>query len=84
MERDIFISYSRLDKEVVLPYVKQISEAVERECWIDLKGIESGVEFEEVIIKAIDECQVVLFMLSDSSGRFRFLLLLHRIGHKFQ
>lgn len=72
MERDIFISYSRLDKEVVLPYVKQISEAVERECWIDLKGIESGVEFEEVIIKAIDECQVVLFMLSDSSLRSKW------------
>ncbi len=72
MEREIFISYSRNDKAVVLPYVKQISEAVGRNCWIDLKGIESGVEFEEVIIKAIDECQVVLFMLSDSSLRSKW------------
>ncbi len=67
MGREIFISYSRNDKNVVLPYVKQISEAVGKDCWIDLKGIESGVEFEDVIIKAIDECKVVLFMLSDSS-----------------
>lgn len=69
MKYDIFISYCRNDKAVVLPYVKQISEAVGRNCWIDLKGIESGVEFEEVIIKAINDCQVVLFMLSDSSLR---------------
>ncbi len=67
MGHEIFISYSREDKATVLPYVKQISEAVGKKCWIDLNGIESGVEFEEVIIKAIDECQVVLFMLSDSS-----------------
>lgn len=67
MGREIFISYSRKDKAIVLPYVNQITEAVGKDCWIDLKGVESGVEFEEVIIKAIDECQVVLFMLSDSS-----------------
>lgn len=72
MEREIFISYSRKDKAVVLPYVKQINKAVGKDCWIDLKGIESGVEFEEVIIKAIDECQVVLFMLSDSSLRSKW------------
>ena len=69
---EIFISYSRNDKSVVLPFVKQIGEAVGRNCWIDLKGIESGVEFEEVIIKAIDDCQVVLFMLSDSSLRSKW------------
>lgn len=72
MERDIFISYSRNDKVVVLPYIEQISKALGRNCWIDLKGIESGVEFEEVIIKAIDECKVVLFMLSDSSLRSKW------------
>lgn len=72
MEREIFISYSRNDKAVVLPYVKQINEAVGRNCWIDLKGIESGVEFEEVIINAINDCQVVLFMLSDSSLRSKW------------
>ena len=67
MIRDIFISYSRHDKDIVIPYVNQISKAVGKDCWIDLNGIESGVEFERVIIKAIEECKVVLFMLSDSS-----------------
>ena len=67
MAKEVFISYSRDDKALVLPFVKQISKAVKRDCWMDMKGIESGVEFEEVIMKAIDECQIVLFMLSDSS-----------------
>ena len=69
MGREIFISYSRDDKALVHPFVEQISKAVGKDCWIDLKGIESGEEFEEVIMKAIDECKVVLFMLSDSSLR---------------
>ena len=64
---DIFISYSRDDKTLVHPFVEYISNAVGKDCWIDLNSIESGEEFEEVIMKAIDECQVVLFMLSDSS-----------------
>lgn len=36
-------------------------------CWIDLKGIESGDEFEDVIMRAIDDCKIVLFMLSENS-----------------
>lgn len=67
MAQDIFISYSRQDKTLVHPFVEQISKAVGRDCWIDLKGIEIGEEFEDVIIQAIDKCHVVLFMLSDSS-----------------
>ena len=67
MGREIFISYSRDDKALVHPFVEQISKAVGKDCWIDMKGIESGEEFEEVIMKAIDECEVMLFMLSDSS-----------------
>ena len=67
MAQDIFISYSRQDKALVHPFVEQISMAVGRDCWIDLNGIESGEEFEDVIIQAIDKCHVVLFMLSDNS-----------------
>lgn len=64
---DVFISYSRDDKLQVHPFAEYISKAISKNCWIDLKGIESGDEFEDVIMRAIDECQVVLFMLSDSS-----------------
>ena len=65
--REVFISYSREDKVLVHSFAKTISMAIDNECWIDLDGIESGAEFEDVIMKAIDECQVVLFMLSDCS-----------------
>lgn len=68
MAREIFISYSRHDKDTVFPFVKQINQALGNDCcWIDQKGIESGEEFEEVIMKAIVECKVVLFMLSHYS-----------------
>ena len=67
MAREIFISYSRDDMDLVHPFVEQINQALGIDCWIDLKGIEGGDEFEEIIIKAIDECQIVLFMLSDNS-----------------
>ena len=69
MAHEIFISYSRHDKDLVHPFVQQISEAIGKEdcCWIDMKGIESGEEFEDIIIQAIDDCRVVLFMLSNSS-----------------
>lgn len=72
MKYDIFISYSRDDKSLVHPFAEYINRSISRNCWIDLKGIESGAEFEDVIMRAIDECQVVLFMLSDNSLRSRW------------
>ena len=63
----IFISYSRNDKSLVYPIVEQIEKELGIKCWIDLNGIKSGEEFEEIIIQAIDECKIVLFMLSDNS-----------------
>lgn len=67
MKQDIFISYCRQDKDKVLPFVEQINKAVGFDCWIDSVAIESGERFEDVIVSAIDNCKVVLFMLSDSS-----------------
>lgn len=64
---DIFISYSRQDKDKVLPIVEQIKNKVGVDCWIDMTGIESGEQFEDTIITAIDKCKIVLFMLSDNS-----------------
>lgn len=65
--KPIFISYSRLDKDIVFPFVKRIEQELNTTCWIDSEGIESGSQFEEVIVNAIEESNVVLFMLSDSS-----------------
>lgn len=65
--KPIFISYSRIDKNIVFPFIKRIENELNTTCWIDSEGIESGSQFEEVIVNAIDESKVVLFMLSDSS-----------------
>ena len=65
--KPIFISYSRIDKNIVFPFGKRIEQELNTTCWIDSEGIESGSQFEEVIVNAIEESNVVLFMLSDSS-----------------
>lgn len=64
---DVFISYSRSDKSVVLPLVHRLEESIGERIWMDLDGIESGSQFEECIVNAIDNCKVLLFMYSSSS-----------------
>lgn len=60
----IFISYKRLDKDTVFKIKDRIETALGERCWIDLDGIESDAIFKSVIIKAINECEVLLFMYS--------------------
>ena len=67
MAYDIFISYSRKDLSLIEPLVKDIEKRANVKCWIDWNGIESGSQFEDVIIKAIDSVKVVLFFLSENS-----------------
>lgn len=62
----IFISYARKDKEEVYPIVDML-ESNGLDCWIDKNGIESGSEFEEIILDAIDSSEVFLHMLSENS-----------------
>jgi hypothetical protein len=64
---DVFISYSRDDKTLVMPLVDRINREVNTNCWIDLTGIESGAKFERKIMEAINASKIVLFMLSDNS-----------------
>lgn len=66
-KRKIFISYSRKDLDIVRQLVLRIQEESNVYCWIDWNGIESGEQFEDVIVKAIDDCEIVIFMLSQSS-----------------
>lgn len=63
----IFVSYTRADKDIVFPFVERIEKELNVNCWIDLEGIESGEQFEDVIIHAIDSSRIVLFMLSDNA-----------------
>lgn len=60
----IFISYKRVDIARVLEIKNQIESALGEKCWIDIDGIESDAQFKNVIIKAINECDIVLFMYS--------------------
>ena len=60
----IFISYKRTDKEEVVKIKNQIESALKEKCWIDTDGIESDAQFKNVIIGAINKCEVVLFMYS--------------------
>lgn len=60
----IFISYKRVDKERVFTLKNQIESQTGEKCWIDLDGIESDAQFKNVIINAIKQCEVVLFMYS--------------------
>lgn len=60
----IFISYKRQDKDKVFHIVDEIRWMTGVDCWIDIEGIESGDQFQNVIIEAIDNADIVIFMLS--------------------
>lgn len=60
----IFVSHKNYDKPIVLPLVKKIEDSLGEKCWVDLMNIESDSQFADVICKAINECEVFLFMHS--------------------
>lgn len=51
-------------RSLILRIKNKIEAAIGERCWIDLKGIESDAQFASVIINAIDDAKVVLFMRS--------------------
>lgn len=65
----IFISYKRVDKNKVFKIKDQIESTLSEKCWIDLDGIESDAQFINVIIKAIRDCEVFLFMYSKTHAQ---------------
>lgn len=67
MSKSIFISYKRTDSDKVCQIVDKIRERTQQDIWIDLKGVESGDWFQNTIIRAINECEIVIFMLSKDS-----------------
>lgn len=67
MDKKIFISYKRVNKDRVFQLVEGIKQRTSIDCWIDMSGIESGDLFKNTIIKAINDCDIVLFMLSRES-----------------
>lgn len=72
---DIFISYSRKNKDAVLLIKDEIERTLGLKCWMDLEGIESGSrEFTQDIIDAIDTSTAFLFFLSTSSQESEWAL----------
>jgi hypothetical protein len=68
MKYDLFISYSRKDFNEVSSILETIKAAIPNlSYWYDIDGIESGDEFEDKIISAIDNSAYVLFALSENS-----------------
>lgn len=61
---EIFVSYKRENKDKVFPLVTKIEKETGCECWVDIDGIESSLQFASVICQAIEKAKVVLFMYS--------------------
>lgn len=67
MKYDIFISYSRKDFKVVSKIAQKVSDAG-YSVWMDVDGIESGDEFKEKIVAAIEDSEIFLFFSSSDSN----------------
>ena len=65
---DVFVSYSREDKERVLSLVSQL-RASGVSVWIDQGGIDGATQWGEVIVNALDGAKVLLLMVSESAVR---------------
>lgn len=74
MGKEVFISYSRKDIATVKEIKKYIDNAVGIDCWFDIDGIESGEQFEDVIISAICNHDTILFMKSAQSMQSEWAL----------
>ena len=74
MDKEVFISYSRKDLEEVKIIKYEIEKEVGIDCWMDLDGIESGEQFEDVIIEAISKSNILLFMMSANSMQSQWAL----------
>ena len=68
--KDIFISYSRKDKEFVQGIYTRLEKAGLK-CWLDTDGMFSGVSFKKVIVDAIKQARLVLFISSKNSNTSR-------------
>lgn len=71
MEKEIFISYSRLDTTVA----DRICDALDKagiSYFIDRQGIGGGMEFPVVLAQAILDCKLFLYLASENSYKSRF------------
>jgi adenylate cyclase len=65
---DVFVSYSREDKERVLELTARL-RAAGVPLWIDVGGIDGAAMWGEEIVHALDQAKVLLLMVSESAVR---------------
>ncbi len=70
---DVFVSYSRENKDEVLGITRELKEAGVS-LWIDQGGIDAATLWGEEIVNAIDQCKVLLLMISEQSIRSQNVL----------
>ena len=70
IDKDVFISYSRKDSKVVKSIYEQLEKSGVK-CWLDVDGMFSGVSFKKVIVDAIKQAKILLFMSSENSNKSR-------------
>ena len=72
---EIVISYSRKDFDKVKAIKEEIEQVTFAKCWMDLDGISyDSPDFADVIVKAIDDAPVFVFMLSEHSQNSRIAI----------
>src|SRR5262249_28610919 len=73
MPADVFISYSRQDRDRVLPWVQRLQTAGVS-VWMDEQGIDAARQWREEIVTAIEACKVLLLMISSSSTASEYVI----------
>lgn len=68
MTKEIFISYSSKEKSVADAVCAQIEERG-HECWIAPRDILPGTEWGHEIVKGIENCKVMVLILSENSNK---------------
>jgi formylglycine-generating enzyme required for sulfatase activity len=62
----LFISYSRDDAAYVYPLAQKLQENIRHQVWIDIQ-IEGSTDWWESILKAVEWCDVCIFIMSPKS-----------------
>lgn len=70
---DIFISYSKHDKDLVFSICNYL-EKNGLTCWIAPRNIPPGTEYAAEIIKGIENCKLFLLMYSDTANQSQHVL----------
>ena len=70
---DIYICYSRKDNEVATD-ICHFFDQQGLSYWIDRRRIESGDNYAQSIVNAINDSNLFLFIISESSGKSKFCI----------